>query len=128
MKKEILKTDIHERNSNPNFNEIFEFGLPYDLVKQQNLSFTVMYMDKFSHPFPVGEVTHHLDHLERVGGETVREEMIVCREIQRLQQVWRMVKISDVPTALKEADLKTRKKKLETRQQIARFYISQNQS
>ena len=124
MKKEILKTDIHERNSNPNFNEIFEFGLPYDLVKQQNLSFTVMYMDKFSHPFPVGEVTHHLDHLERVGGETVREEMIVCREIQRLQQVWRMVKISDVPTALKGADLKTRKKKLETRQQIARFYIS----
>ena len=35
-----------------------------------------------------------------------------------------MVKISDVPTALKGADLKTRKKKLETRQQIARFYIS----
>lgn len=35
-----------------------------------------------------------------------------------------MVKISDVSTALKGADLKTRKKKLETRQQIARFYIS----
>ncbi|XP_078376802.1 synaptotagmin-7-like [Oculina patagonica] len=87
MKKEILKTDIHERNANPNLNEVFEFGLPYDVVKQQNLSFTLMYMDKFSHPFPVGEVTHHLDHLEMVGAETVREEMIVCREIQRLQQV-----------------------------------------
>ena len=87
MKKEILKTDIHERNANPNLNEVFEFGLPYDVVKQQNLSFTLMYMDKFSHPFPVGEVTHHLDHLEMVGAGTVREEMIVCREIQRLQQV-----------------------------------------
>ena len=92
MKKEILKTDIHERNANPNLNEVFEFGLPYDVVKQQNLSFTLMYMDKFSHPFPVGEVTHHLDHLEMVGTGTVREEMIVCREIQRLQQVsvWHM--------------------------------------
>ena len=87
MKKEILKTDIHERNANPNLNEVFEFGLPYDVVKQQNLSFTLMYMDKFSHPFPVGEVAHHLDHLEMVGAGTVREEMIVCREIQRLQQV-----------------------------------------
>ncbi|KAM7430631.1 hypothetical protein ABFA07_018675 [Porites harrisoni] len=87
MKKEILKTDIHERNANPNLNEVFEFGLPYEVVKKQNLSFTLMYMDKFSHPFPVGELTHHLDHLEMVGSETVREEMIVCREMQRLQQV-----------------------------------------
>lgn len=87
MKKEILKTDIHERNANPNLNEVFEFGLLYDVVKQQNLSFTLMYMDKFSHPFPVGEVTHHLDHLEMVGAGTAREEIIVCREIQRLQQV-----------------------------------------
>ena len=87
MKKEILKTDIHERNANPTLNEAFEFGLPYDVVKQQNLSFTLMYMDKYSHPFPVGEVTHHLDHLEMTGTDTVREEMIVCREIQRLQQV-----------------------------------------
>ena len=87
MKKDILKTDIHERNANPNLNEAFEFGLPYDVVKKQNLSFTLMYMDKFSHPFPVGELTHHLDHLEMVGSGTVREEMIVCREIQRLQQV-----------------------------------------
>lgn len=88
MKKDILKTDIHERNANPNLNEVFEFGLPYEVVKKQNLSFTLMYMDKFSHPFPVGELTHHLDHLEMVGSETVREEMIVCREMQRLQQVW----------------------------------------
>lgn len=87
MKKDILKTDIHERNANPNLNEIFEFGLPYDLVRKQNLSFTLMYMDKFSHPFPVGELTHHLDHLEVVGAGTVREEIIVCREIQKLQQV-----------------------------------------
>jgi len=87
MKKEILKTDIHERNANPNLNEVFEFGLPYDVVKAQNLSFTLMYMDKFSHPFPVGELSHHLDHLEMVGAETVREEIIVCREMQRLQQV-----------------------------------------
>lgn len=87
MKKDILKTDIHERNANPNLNEVFEFGLPYDVVKKQNLNFTLMYMDKFSHPFPVGELTHHLDHLEMTGAGTAREEMIVCREIQRLQQV-----------------------------------------
>lgn len=87
MKKEILKTDIHERNANPNLNEVFEFGLPCDVVKKQNLSFTLMYMDKFSHPFPVGELSHHLDHMEMTGNGTVREEMIVCREMQRLQQV-----------------------------------------
>ena len=87
MKKDVLKTDIHERNANPNLNEAFQFGLPYDAVKKQNLNLTLMYMDKFSHPFPVGEVTHPLDHLEVAGTEIVREEMIVCREIQRLQQV-----------------------------------------
>ena len=87
MKREILKTDIHERNANPNLNEVFEFGLPYDVVRKQNLSFTLMYMDKFSHPFPVGELSHYLDHLEVVGGETLGEEIIVCREMQKLQQV-----------------------------------------
>ncbi|XP_015772245.1 PREDICTED: synaptotagmin-7-like [Acropora digitifera] len=86
MKIEILKTDIHERNANPNLNEVFEFGLPYEVVRKQNLSFTLMYMDKFSHPFPVGELSHYLDHLEMVRGETLGEEIIVCREMQKLQQ------------------------------------------
>lgn len=114
MKKEILKTDIHERNANPNLNEVFEFGLPYDVVKQQNLSFTLMYMDKFSHPFPVGELAHHLDHLEMVGAGIVREEMIVCREIQRLQQVRGLLTVKTLTRIHKKHENKWKNMRIQT--------------
>ena len=87
MKKDILKTEIHERNANPVFNEVFAFELSHDVVKQQVLRFTLIYMDKYSHAFSVGEVTHPLDHLEQEHSGALREEMIVCREIQKLKKV-----------------------------------------
>ncbi|KAK3735090.1 hypothetical protein QZH41_011260, partial [Actinostola sp. cb2023] len=86
MKNGQLKTEIHERTSHPTFNEIFEFGLSYEEIRKQTLHFTVCYMDRYSHPFTVGEVTHALDHLDKGEADILKEEMIVCREIQKLPQ------------------------------------------
>ena len=87
MKKEFLKSDIHEMASNPNFNEQFEFGLTYEEAKKQSLILLLVYMDKYSHPFCVGEIVHPLDHLDSQRMDTVKEEMIICREIQKRQTV-----------------------------------------
>ncbi|XP_048580107.1 synaptotagmin-6 isoform X2 [Nematostella vectensis] len=86
MKNSQLKTEIHERASHPTFNEVFEFGLPYDEIKTQTLHLSLQYMDKYSHAFSVGEVVHPLDHLEHEQETLLREEMIVCREILKLTQ------------------------------------------
>lgn len=97
MKADILKTEIHERNANPNFNEVFEFELPYDVIRKQSLHFSLIYMDKYSHPFTVGDVIHPLDHLEQESSGVLKEEMIVCREIQKLQKVRRGRKLDPLP-------------------------------
>ena len=41
MKKEFLKSDIHEMASNPNFNEQFEFGLTYEEAKKTESNLVV---------------------------------------------------------------------------------------
>ena len=87
MKKDYLKSDIHEVASNPTFNEQFEFGLTFEEARNQSLLLFLVYMDKFSHPFCVGEITHPLDHLDMEKINSSKEEMIICREIQKRQTV-----------------------------------------
>ena len=55
-KIEKKKTEIHEKNLNPVFEETFMFTVPYERIRQTSLVVSVMDYDRMGRNEPIGQL------------------------------------------------------------------------
>ncbi|ESO12606.1 synaptotagmin 7d [Helobdella robusta] len=55
-KIEKKKTEVHEKNLNPIFNDIFNFTVPYDKIRQSSLVVSVMDYDRMGRNEAIGQL------------------------------------------------------------------------
>ena len=77
---------IAVKGANPDFQELFEFCVPYESLLEQKLKFTVSHFDRFSHHEYIGDFMVHLAEIEHRGLYLSREILLV-RNINAVKKV-----------------------------------------
>ena len=79
-RKQVFTSRVHRQSVNPEFNESYEFDIPYQDLQAQKLVFQVKVFDCFSSHQTIGEVQVALAELGTHGFNILRE-ISLCMHI-----------------------------------------------